>query len=96
MKNILIIAVLAILSFACETPTIIKSDLPIEIVQLKEANKYDTILSIESTDSYYLFNKKEYIGKMYKDDNSSFFILGGILLGIIIMAILIRIFLLFK
>ena len=47
---------------SCKEPTVTKSDLPIEVVSLKESNKFDTILQIKTEEKVFNFDqKKEYI-----------------------------------
>jgi hypothetical protein len=71
-KLLLILLVITGIS-SCTEQTIIKKDLPIEIVNLKENKKFDTLLVIETEKSFYQFNEKqEYIGKMNKTYDSFF------------------------
>lgn len=70
MKNILLLIVLTIVLASCgKNPNIVKKDLPIEIVKLKEMNNFDTILQIQSNEKLYYFDQKEeYIGSIEKEN----------------------------
>lgn len=77
---ILILALLIIGLSSCET--VVKHNLPIEIVKLKESNQMDTLLVIKTNDMTYLFDKKEeYIGAYI--NNETFIFITSIILSII-------------
>jgi hypothetical protein len=92
MKYLFIILI-ALLGFSsCDTPTVTKRDLPIEVVKLKETQSFDTLLVIRTEQNTYLFEKNEYVGAYYNKNDSIglaifFFILAVILL-IILTAII--------
>ena len=73
MKKLLFI-ISTLLIFSCGDPgkTIDpKAELPIEIVNLKEVKKYDTLVYIDSQESMYVFNlKNEYQGKLNKEKSN--------------------------
>lgn len=72
MKQILILLTIIILTSCGKDDTIVKRDLPIEISIIKEMNKYDTLLSIQTKDKIYYFDKREeYIGVMNKQNDFS-------------------------
>ena len=77
MKKLILFSLLAMFIFtSCEQPTIEKSDLPIEVVKLKETQQFDTILSIPTEKKVFLFKKDtEYIGtyKVTNDDSILFY-----------------------
>jgi hypothetical protein len=59
----LFILLIALLGFSsCDTPTVTKKDLPIEVVKLKETQSFDTLLVIRTEQNTYLFEKNEYVG----------------------------------
>ena len=91
MKKLILFSLLAMFIFtSCEQPTIKKSDLPIEVVKLKETQKFDTILSIPTEKKVFLFKKDtEYIGtyKVTNDDSLLFYL--GLGFGLIITLIVI-------
>lgn len=88
MKNILFIITLGLLA-SCSSPTIVKKDsLPIEVLSLKEVNKYDTILTIQTEKQIHFFSaKKEYMGTC---NTTSFDTLSlvFILIGMVLLAIM--------
>ena len=94
MKKLILFSLLAMFMFtSCEQPTIKKSDLPIEVVKLKETQKFDTILSIPTEKKVFLFKKDtEYIGtyKVTNDDSILFYF--GLGLGFFIILSLVNIF----
>ena len=68
---------------SCNQPTVTKTDLPIEIVSLKEAKKFDTTLTISSNTNVYVFSKQEdYIGAYNKINDTPFF---SVMLLIVLM-----------
>lgn len=71
MKKIITVLVITIGLFSCDLPTIKNKDLPIEVVTIKEQNKFDTILTIKTEKYTYLFDKKEYKGS-YKNKSDDF------------------------
>ena len=91
MKKLLFI-VFALIAFTSCRQTVTKTDLPIEIVKLKESNQFDTTYTIQTDKKVFLFNgKKEYVGS-YKIENDD--LGGGMAAGIMLMAFLIAIVLL--
>lgn len=81
MKKLLFIFTVLFFT-ACTEQTVQKKDLPIEVVNLKETKKFDTLLVIETEKSVYQFNQnQEYIGKMSKT-NEDFF--GGFLILVVL------------
>lgn len=78
MKNALFIVLVLISSAltSCTTNTITKENLPIEIVSLKETQKFDTILQIESTNKVYVFSKEREYKGVYKKTYEDGFPLG--------------------
>lgn len=94
MKKLLLFILLCIGFYSCTPTEVVRknTELPIEIVSLKELNKYDTLLVIQSNDKIFMFDdKEEYQGAIDKLDyekNSMlvFFMLGLMLaIGIIII-----------
>lgn len=79
MKYILLLLI-TIGLFSCGYPTVNKTDLPIEVVKLKEQQSFDTLLVIKTEKQTYLFEKNEYIGSYY--NNNQF---GSIVIFIIIL-----------
>lgn len=93
MKKLLFIIMCIITFSSCTEQTFKKADIPIEVVTLKEAQKFDTILSIQTGKSIYQFTQKqEYIGKAYKEQKTGGLILFGLLFGIGITFIIVGIF----
>jgi len=94
MKKLLLFSLLAMFMFtSCEQPTVKKYDLPIEVVKLKETQKFDTILSIPTEKKVFLFKKDtEYIGtyKVTNDDSILFYL--GLGFGFFITLLLVNIF----
>jgi hypothetical protein len=85
----LFILLIALLGFSSctNTTTVEKIDLPIEIVTLKEFNKYDTLLVINSENKTYLFdNKANYIGAYDKKINPFGVFLFGVVITLMIVA----------
>jgi len=68
MKKLLTILCSIILLSSCDTKTVNKKDnYPIEILELKEANKFDTIYTISTEREVYQFDKNNvYIGTYSK------------------------------
>ena len=63
MKKLLFIVFALIVFTSCTEQTVKKTDLPIEIVKLKEYNQFDTTYTIQTDKKVFLFdNKKEYVG----------------------------------
>lgn len=89
MKTLIFIFSL-ILLISCETPTINKkSELPIEVVSLKEANKYDTLLTINTEDKTYIFdNNQNYKGSMYNNNDEFIFFIFGIIIGAFVLILI--------
>lgn len=91
MKKLLFIAILLATLASCDHQTVEKKDLPIEVVTLKESQKFDTIYQIETDKKVYVFSKThEYQGVYNKITEETFlfgFICGLILLffGIVII-----------
>ncbi len=83
MKKLLLFSLLDIFMFtACEQQTVKKSDLPIEVVKLKETQKFDTILSINTDKKVYLFDKQsEYKGAYHVTNNDSMLFYFGLVFG---------------
>lgn len=78
MKNILILLITIIIFSSCKEPTINKSELPIEVVNLKEVNKYDTTYTITTSEKVFVFNnKKEYVGSYHKNQEIIVFVAIG-------------------
>ena len=72
---------------SCNQPSLVKTDLPIEVVSLKEAKKFDTILTINTDMRVFTFSKQEeYQGSYRKTDEK-----GG--MAIIIVVLIMVIFL---
>ena len=46
---------------SCNQPSLVKTDLPIEVVSLKEAKKFDTILTINTDMRVFTFQNKKNI-----------------------------------
>jgi hypothetical protein len=86
MKNLILIFTLLLL-VACEAPTINKkADLPIEVVSLKESNKYDTLLTIPTEDKTYIFDSnKNYQGSMYNEQSKFTAFIFGLIIGALIV-----------
>lgn len=81
MKKLLFIALLLIGITSCNQSNFHKTDLPIEVVSLKDAQKFDTLYTIQTENNVYFFDKtnKEYITTINKESDFS----GGVILGII-------------
>lgn len=94
MKKLLLFSLLAMFMFtSCEQQTIKKSDLPIEVVKLKETQKFDTILSIPTEKKVFLFKKDtEYIGtyEVINEDSLLFYL--GLGFGFFITLLLVNTF----
>lgn len=61
-----------LLSFSsCKEESLQKTDLPIEVVNLKEVNKFDTLLVVETKERVYTFENKteEYQGSYVKNND---------------------------
>lgn len=91
MKKLITILFSIVLLSSCETKTVNKKDnYPIEILQLKEVNKFDTIYVIQNEREVYQFNKNnEYIGTYSKNSSDGLAISLLILLLIIIIVFII-------
>ena len=78
------------LASCSSTPTINPDKpLPIEVVQLKEANLYDTVLTINTNKQTFMFKPNEkgetkYIGCMDNKDDSDSLALGVFIVGILL------------
>lgn len=48
MKKLLFILMVTMTLMSCNESSLVKTDLPIEVVSLKEAKKFDTILIINT------------------------------------------------
>ncbi len=63
IKFILAVFVTILVLSSCEEKIMKQKDLPIEVVKLKEAKAYDTLLIISTEKSNYVFKKNnEYLG----------------------------------
>lgn len=72
MKQILTLLILA-MSFGGCRESATKDTLPTEVVQLKEANRFDTLLVIRTHDADYEFSKKgDFIKERVKHSNNNF------------------------
>lgn len=92
MKKILFIIFAVIVFVSCTEPTVKKEDLPIEVVQLKDLSKFDTVYQIETDKKIYQFNNsKEYLGRYNKeiDHGPTLFLSIVILLLVFIIIIVI-------
>lgn len=89
----LILIVLSLLIFSCKESTVkINTDLPIEVVKLKEVNKFDTLYSISNTKQTFLFDKnKEYLGSFDKEYTDLTFVLLICIVMILILIIIINV-----
>lgn len=88
MKKLLIltIAIIGLSITSCNEPTVQKTDLPIEVVTLKETAKFDTIYSIETEKKTYLFNNKhEYLGAYKKQNEEGESFIFGIWVALLII-----------
>jgi len=92
MKKLLFIVFVLIAFTSCTHQTVEKTDLPIEIVKLKESNQFDTTYTITTYEKVFVFDvKKEYLGTyMLKNTDSVLFWLGLIIGFIIILMVTIK------
>lgn len=82
MKKLLFILSLSLMLTSCNENTLKKSDLPIEVVSLKELGKFDTILQIETEKKIFQFTKaQEYKGAFYKEKETGLIAFFGFLFG---------------
>lgn len=90
MKKLLFILFVVIAFASCTESTVKKADLPIEVVQLKDINKFDTVYQIETDKKIYQFNNsKEYLGKYNKEIDHGPTLFLGIVVIILFIIILI-------
>lgn len=61
MKKLLFILMVTLTLMSCNQPSLVKTDLPIEVVSLKEAKKFDTILTINTDMRVFTFQNKKNI-----------------------------------
>lgn len=92
-QTILILIAFLMLSSCSDEQTLSKRDIPIEVVNLKESQNFDTILQIQTEKFTFQFSKEnEYIGSFRKSEPIGLllfiFTLIGIILGIAIRSIL--------
>ena len=91
MKKLLFLLMVIMTLMSCNQPTVTKTDLPIEIVSLKEAKKFDTTLTITTDSRVYIFSKQEeYQGSYGKQDAAIVFVIL-FLVTFILLVILIAI-----
>jgi hypothetical protein len=86
MKKLLFIVFALIVFTSCTTQTVNKTDLPIEVVKLKESNQFDTTYTISTDKKVFLFDdKKEYVGayKIENDDSGLFYV--GLFIGFLVL-----------
>lgn len=90
IKKLLFIALGVMLFASCDKPTLEKKDLPIEVVKLKEANSFDTVLNITTDKHVFVFDKnKEYKGR-YSVKNDELYMFGfGIIVSLFFLLIII-------
>lgn len=95
IRNILLALLATIAVASCApTPTNKKTDIPVEVVKLKEIKKFDTLLVVNSEKQMYQFDYKtnDYVTTMdkTKDENSP--VIMGMFFGVILTLILVAIF----
>ena len=54
----MVVALMAITFTSCKEQTVVSGDIPVEVMQLKDLNKFDTVLVINTDNSVYLFENK--------------------------------------
>lgn len=90
IKFILAVFVTILVLSSCEhkVKTVVQKDLPIEVVKLKDAKAYDTLLVISTEETNYLFKKGEYMGAYDNtyEDGAGF--IGCLLLFVFLLIIL--------
>jgi len=90
IKKLLFIALGVMLFASCDTQTLEKKDLPIEVVKLKEANSFDTVLNITTDKHVFVFDKnKEYKGRYNVVNHTLTAYVIGIFLGLFIVSFII-------
>lgn len=90
MKKLLFVAFVLITFASCTHQTVEKKDLPIEVVELKELNGFDTTYTITTDKKVFVFNsKKEYLGTYMIENSDSELFWLGLLVGLIIIIVLI-------
>jgi len=58
MKKLLFILITTLTLSSCTEPTLHKTDLPIEVVSLREEGRFDTILETRTDQKIYRFSKE--------------------------------------
>jgi hypothetical protein len=93
MKKLLFILMVTLTLMSCNQPSLVKTDLPIEVVSLKEAKKFDTILTINTDMRVFTFSKQEeYQGSYSKsDEKGAMFIIIIVLIMIILFVALVTV-----
>ena len=86
MKKLLFILMVTMTLMSCNESSLVKTDLPIEVVSLKEAKKFDTILTINTDMRVFTFSKQEEYQGSYSKTN------GEKGLALILIAILLIVF----
>jgi len=91
MKKFLLIILVVVGLGSCNLPTIDKKDeLPIEVVQLREVNQFDTILVIQTDKEVHQFDTKRTYTGSYNTKSDE---LGaGVILGIILCLVIFGLF----
>ena len=86
IKKLLFVTFVLITFASCTHQTVEKKDLPIEVVELKELNGFDTTYTITTDIRVFVFDaKKEYLGT-YRVENSDFNLFWlGLLIGLLIL-----------
>lgn len=92
MKNfkLVLLGLLALVavSSCSPTPTSSKTDIPVEVVKLKENKSFDTTISIATDTKTYVFDRKsptnDYVTTIDKESHENAALIGGIILGALI------------
>ena len=87
MKYLFILLTFIIFSCNLRTSTIDRdSNLPIEVVNLKQNEIYDTLLTIQTKEEIYIFNKKGvYVGSMKKTSCEIFYMILGFITSVTLL-----------
>lgn len=88
MKKLLFIVFALIAFTSCTQQTVNKTDLPIEVVKLKESNQFDTTYTIQTDKKVFLFDdKKKYVGSYSVENNKGTLFWIGLVFGLFILLI---------
>lgn len=91
LKLIIFVLISLVTISSCEpTATNRKTDIPVEVVKLKELKHFDTSLTISTNEDTYVFayGTNDYITTTPKKDYSGMCVIFGIFIGVIITLVL--------